>query len=97
MAMCFPTHKKPEQVNPVVPTKISLKVNGRPCEVEVYPRTSLMDLLRNSLKIKSVHRGCEEGECGACTVLLDGKPILSCITLAVQVDGTEILTMERIN
>jgi carbon-monoxide dehydrogenase small subunit len=81
-------------VNPVVPTKISLKVNGRPCEVEISPRTSLMDLLRNSLKIKSVHRGCEEGECGACTVLLDGKPILSCITLAVQVDGTEILTME---
>jgi len=73
---------------------VSLNVNGRSYEVEAEPRTLLIDLLRNTLKIKSVRRGCEEGECGACTVLLNGKPIYSCLTLAVQVDGAEILTVE---
>ncbi len=73
---------------------VSLKVNGKAYEVQVEPRTLLIDLLRNHLKIKSIHRGCEEGECGACTVLLNGKPILSCITLAAQASGSDLLTVE---
>jgi len=73
---------------------VSLKVNGKAYEVQVESRTLLIDLLRNHLKIKSVHRGCEEGECGACTVLLNGKPVLSCITLAAQVSGSDLLTVE---
>jgi aerobic-type carbon monoxide dehydrogenase small subunit (CoxS/CutS family) len=75
-------------------TKMSIKVNGVSHDLQLEPRTLLIDLLRDNLKLKGVHRGCSEGECGACTVLLNGAPILSCITLAVQADGGEVLTVE---
>jgi carbon-monoxide dehydrogenase small subunit len=75
-------------------TKISVRVNGVSHDLQLEPRTLLIDLLRDNLKLKGVHRGCSEGECGACTVLLNGAPILSCITLAVQADGGEVLTVE---
>ena len=75
-------------------TKMSIRVNGVSHELQLEPRTLLIDLLRDDLKLKGVHRGCSEGECGACTVLLNGAPILSCITLAVQADGGEVLTVE---
>ena len=94
MEIDFPRQKKSRKVKAMNSVNVSLKVNGRSYKVQVEPRTPLIDLLRNTLKMKSVHRGCEEGDCGACTVLLNGKPILSCITLAVQVDGEEILTVE---
>lgn len=73
---------------------IEIKVNGKPYTLEVEPQHTLLEVLRDELKIKSVHRGCEEGECGACTVLLNGEPICSCLALAPQVDGAEILTVE---
>jgi len=73
---------------------IQLTVNKKNYEVEVDPRFTLLDLLRDQLKIKSVHRGCEEGECGACTVLLDGEPVYGCLILAFQADGAEITTVE---
>lgn len=75
-------------------TKMSVKVNGVSHDLELEPRTLLIDILRDKLKLKGVHRGCSEGECGACTVLLNGVPILSCITLAIQADGGEVLTVE---
>jgi carbon-monoxide dehydrogenase small subunit len=73
---------------------MSVRVNGVSHDVQLEPRTLLIDLLRDNLKLKGVHRGCSEGECGACTVLLNGAPILSCITLAVQADRGEVLTVE---
>jgi len=75
-------------------TKMSIKVNGVSHDLQLEPRTLLIDILRDKLKLKGVHRGCSEGECGACTVLLNGVPILSCITLAIQADGGEVLTVE---
>lgn len=73
---------------------IKIKLNGKLHKLEVEARSTLLDILRDELKIKSVHRGCEEGECGACTILLTGKPVCSCLVLASQVDGAEITTIE---
>ena len=74
--------------------KVSFILNGKYVSVDVKPNEILLDVLRYRLGIKSVKRGCERGECGACTVLLDGKPVYSCMLLAVQVDGHEITTVE---
>jgi carbon-monoxide dehydrogenase small subunit len=74
--------------------KIRFKLNGRAVDVEVAPTTLLINLLRGHLHLTGVKYGCGIGECGACTVLLDGKPILSCLTLAVEVDGREVTTIE---
>lgn len=73
---------------------IHLTVNGRPVEVGVDERESLTDTLRSRLGLISVKKGCEAGECGACTVLLDGKSVNSCIYLSVWADGHSILTVE---
>lgn len=69
-------------------------VNGKPVEVAVDPRESLTDMLRNRLGLTSVKKGCEVGECGACTVLVNGKSVTSCIQMAVWAEGKEILTVE---
>jgi aerobic carbon-monoxide dehydrogenase small subunit len=71
-----------------------LTVNGLPYEVEVEPRRTLLELLREDLELMGTKEGCGLGECGTCTVLLDGKPIKSCITLAVQANGREVTTIE---
>ena len=73
---------------------ISINVNGvdRPAQVE--PRTTLVDFLRDHLGLTGTHVGCEQGVCGACTVLLDGQPVLSCCMFAVQADGMSITTVE---
>lgn len=73
---------------------IHLTVNGRAVELGVDQRESLTDTLRNRLGLTSVKKGCEAGECGACTVLLDGKSVNSCIYLSVWADGHSILTVE---
>lgn len=77
---------------PLVP--ITLVVNGVPRPVEVPARRLLSDALRHDLRLTGTHVGCEHGVCGCCTVLLDGDPIRSCLTLAVTVDGREITTVE---
>lgn len=74
--------------------KIRFNLNGRVVEVDAPPSTILLDLLREELRITSVKRGCEIGECGACTVLLDGKPVNSCLILAPMIDGKTIMTVE---
>ncbi len=74
--------------------KIKFMLNGKLVEVETNPNVTLLDLLREELRITSVKRGCEIGECGACTVLLDGKPVNSCLILAPTVDGRNIVTVE---
>ena len=74
--------------------RIRFKLNGREVEAEVEPNTLLLNLLRERFHLTGAKYGCGIGECGACTVLLDGEPILSCLTLAVEVDGREITTIE---
>jgi aerobic carbon-monoxide dehydrogenase small subunit len=74
--------------------EVHLTVNGLPRRAVVPPRRLLSDLLRHDLELTGTHVGCEHGVCGACTVLLDGEPIRSCLTLAVSVDGHEITTVE---
>jgi len=73
---------------------VSALVNGRPRTFAVEARTSLADALRDALELKGTHLGCEQGVCGACTVLLDGRPVRSCLMLAVQADGHEVTTVE---
>jgi aerobic carbon-monoxide dehydrogenase small subunit len=69
-------------------------VNGRPLEADVEPRRLLADVLREDAHLYGTHLGCEHGVCGACTVLVDGEPVRSCLMLAVQADGAEITTVE---
>ena len=74
--------------------EIKLKVNGAPYEVFVEPWKTLLDVLREEIGLMGVKSGCEEGECGACTVLVDGKAVNSCLMLAPQAQGKEIITIE---
>lgn len=73
---------------------IELEVNGRPVTVEVSPHWLLADVLRNQLHLTGVHLACEYGVCGACTVLMDGEPVRSCLTLASQAADHSITTVE---
>jgi xanthine dehydrogenase YagT iron-sulfur-binding subunit len=74
--------------------RIQLKINGANYSVELEPRTSLLDALREHLGLTGSKKGCNQGACGACTVLVDGERILSCLSLAVQHAGREIATIE---
>ncbi|MCQ4289169.1 (2Fe-2S)-binding protein [Pseudomonas stutzeri] len=73
---------------------ITLELNGESRQVEVYPWTTLLDLLREQLSLTGTKKGCDHGQCGACTVLLNGKRINSCLTLAIMHDGAELTTIE---
>jgi aerobic-type carbon monoxide dehydrogenase small subunit (CoxS/CutS family) len=73
---------------------VRLKVNGIECEGRCEPRKLLVDFLREDLGLTGTHVGCEHGICGACTIMLNGEAARSCIMLAVQADGSEILTVE---
>ena len=73
---------------------ISLRVNGRPVEVSVEPRLTLAGLLRRQLQLTGTHLGCEHGVCGACTVIVDGAAVRSCLIFAAQADGAEVVTIE---
>ena len=75
---------------------ISLIINGDPVDAIVKDNLTLLDFLRDQLFLTGTKKGCEEGECGACTVMLDGKPVNSCCTLAVECDGHDIITVEGI-
>jgi len=76
--------------------KVELLVNGAARCVDVEPRTTLVDCLRDHLDLMSVHTGCEHGICGACTVLVDGEPARACLMFAVQADGFAITTVEAL-
>ena len=73
---------------------ITLSVNGEEHRIEVEPRRTLADALRENVGLTGTHLGCEHGVCGACTVLFDGAPVRSCLMFAVQADGHEVTTVE---
>ena len=73
---------------------VSLTVNGKPVSAELEPRTLLVDFLRSRMQLTGTHVGCDTAQCGACTVLVDGKSVKSCNVLAVQAQGTAITTIE---
>ena len=74
--------------------KISFELNGRDVTVETRPNQTLVDLLRDELGVTSVKKGCEQGECGACTLMVDGVAVTSCIVLAPQVEGRKVTTLD---
>jgi aerobic carbon-monoxide dehydrogenase small subunit len=74
--------------------EIQVTVNGETHNIAIEPRKTLLELLRDDLGLTGTKRGCDDGECGACTVLLDGTPVNSCLILAVETDGKRILTIE---
>jgi 2-furoyl-CoA dehydrogenase 2Fe-2S iron sulfur subunit len=76
---------------------IAFVLNGKPVRVEAEPRLLLSDLLRHTLGLTGTHVGCEHGVCGACTVQIDGAPSRACLTLAVQVEGAEVRTVEALS
>jgi len=75
---------------------LALKVNGEPVSVEVEPRMLLVQLLRETLRLTGTHVGCDTGQCGACTVHLDGRAVKSCTLLAAQAQGREVTTIEGV-
>ena len=75
-------------------TAISLTVNQKPVSAEVEPRTLLVELLREHLGLTGTHVGCDTSQCGACTILVDGKSVKSCTMLAVEADGADVTTIE---
>src|SRR5437660_8427144 len=81
-------------VAPVPTVPLALKINGKPVEMNIDPRVSLLDLLREHLDLTGSKKGCDHGQCGACTVLVNGRRVKSCLTLAVLHDGDEITTIE---
>jgi aerobic-type carbon monoxide dehydrogenase small subunit (CoxS/CutS family) len=77
--------------------RAQFKVNGQDVEVDVEPRLTLADCLRHRLRLTGTHVGCEHGVCGACTVIVDGAAVRSCLMLAVQADGAEVVTVEGLS
>jgi len=75
---------------------IHITVNNKPVDLEVQPNQTLLEVIRERLRLTGTKAGCLAGDCGACTVLLDGKPINSCLVLAVQAHGKQIMTIEGV-
>ena len=73
---------------------LSFTLNGSPVDVIVTPTETLLDIIREKLGVTGPKRGCDDGDCGTCTVLLDGEPVRSCLTIALTVQGREVLTVE---
>jgi xanthine dehydrogenase YagT iron-sulfur-binding subunit len=90
-----PARSDPSALAPIgIATAIKLHVNGVPHEITVEPRVTLLDALRERLQLMGTKKGCDRGQCGACTVLVDGRRINSCLSLAVMQENAEIVTVE---
>lgn len=90
MSGALPAHAAPE----VTLMQVEFTINGQKRRVEVDPRQSVLDLLRETLDLTGTKKGCNQGACGACTVLIDGRRVNACLTLAVMHEGAEIQTIE---
>lgn len=86
-----------ERGAPELKVDITLKVNGKLFQLSLPPSTTLLEALRDYLGFTGVKEGCGKGECGACTVLIDGKPVNSCLMLAPQAEGKEVITIEGLS
>ena len=92
------TGKAAQPTSAAAPTStITLQLNGAPVELDVAPWTTLLDALRENLHLTGTKKGCDHGQCGACTVLVDGKRVLSCLTLAIMKDGATVTTIEGLS
>ncbi|OJU30447.1 MAG: (2Fe-2S)-binding protein [Nitrobacter sp. 62-13] len=89
-----PVAKASPRSSPMQQISVALTVNGVRRELEIAPWTTLLDALRERLGLTGTKKGCDHGQCGACTVLLDGRPINSCLALAVMQDGSDVTTVE---
>jgi len=87
----------PASARPIASVPTRLVVNGTPHALALDPRTSLLDVLREHLALVGAKKGCDHGQCGACTVHVDGRRVASCLTLAVQVDGHQVATIEGLS
>lgn len=76
--------------------RVALSVNGRAVTADLDPRTTLLDFLREELRLTGAKKGCDHGQCGACTVLVEGRRVLSCLRLAVSLDGRSVATIEAV-
>jgi xanthine dehydrogenase YagT iron-sulfur-binding subunit len=92
-AAAAPAAASPPPTN-MPPTRLSMQVNGQSHALELDTRTTLLDALREHLHLTGTKKGCDHGQCGACTVLLDGRRINSCLTLAVMHEGAQVTTIE---
>ena len=81
----------------MVEVAVTLRVNGVEHQLSLDPRVTLLDALRDAVGLTGTKKGCDQGACGACTVLLDGKRVVSCLTLAAQCDGREVTTVEGLS
>src|SRR6476646_7556261 len=80
----------------MVTKRLHFKVNGQSMSVEAFPMTRLLDALREELRLTGTKEGCGEGECGACSIVMDGKMVNSCLVPALQVEGAKLTTIEGI-
>jgi aerobic-type carbon monoxide dehydrogenase small subunit (CoxS/CutS family) len=87
---------EPQHIEAVPDRDVSMTVNGRACRVRCEDRHLLVEVLREQLRLKGTHAGCLNGDCGACTVELDGQPVKSCLVLAAAAEGAEITTLEGV-
>ena len=88
------TREDRDDLRPPPKIAITLQINGVPCDLTVAPWTTLLDALRDHLDLTGTKKGCDHGQCGACTVLVEGRRINSCLALAVMQDGNQVTTIE---
>ncbi|TQF32077.1 (2Fe-2S)-binding protein [Bradyrhizobium sp. UNPA324] len=86
--------RAPAAQDPALPVDVTLRVNGKDKRLHVDARTTVLDALRDHLKLTGSKKGCDHGQCGACTVLIDDRRVVSCLTLALAAEGQEITTIE---